>query len=335
MALWMIAFLFLFFGISSLRPLYEQCRNFFHQSSAILNLKRSIYHLHFLQEQLESGLVPSQKDWDELKYFPAPWGVLIFLSVMELRNQGAQVLPTLNRMRGTLEEQIELIQEAKAKSAQAMGQAVAGIILIPLFALVLYFLLPGIQESKREFLMTFILSQFLGGLSFVWMLSIIDQARFGNLKREKKFWLVSVNSSLERLMALIATGQPPDLAWKKMYEELAIQDPVLASEWKSQVWDPDFPSLFKTENECERLMIGLGNEVRRNIQTSLIEGRGCLERIEAIHRTFVIELRMKIERELNLLPNRCLKPLFVCILPAVFLLLLVSLGLCFQSQLNW
>ncbi len=333
MTLWTLTFIFLIFGFSELKPLFFQFKNFLLQSQAILKLKRAIHHLHFLQEQLESGLVPETHAWAELKTFPAPWGLLIYQSVMELRNQGAAVLPTLSRMRRTLEEQIELIQESKAKSAQALGQAVAGMIMIPLFAAVLYFLLPGMEENQKEFMMTFIFSLFLGSLSFVWMLSMIDQARFGNLKREKRFWLVSVNASLERLMALISTGLPPDLAWKKMYEELAIQDRALALEWKSQIWDGDLSTGFQTGNECEILVINLGNEVKRSIQTSLIEGRGCLERIESIHRTFIVELRMKIERELNLLPNRCLKPLFVCILPAVFILLLVSISLSFQSQL--
>ena len=333
MTLWTLTFIFLIFGFSELKPLFFQFKNFLLQSQAILKLKRAIHHLHFLQEQLESGLVPETHAWAELKTFPAPWGLLIYQSVMELRNQGAAVLPTLSRMRRTLEEQIELIQESKAKSAQALGQAVAGMIMIPLFAAVLYFLLPGMEENQKEFMMTFIFSLFLGSLSFVWMLSMIDQARFGNLKREKRFWLVSVNASLERLMALISTGLPPDLAWKKMYEELAIQDRALALEWKSQIWDGDLSTGFQTGNECEILVINLGIEVKRSIQTSLIEGRGCLERIESIHRTFIVELRMKIERELNLLPNRCLKPLFVCILPAVFILLLVSISLSFQSQL--
>jgi len=160
---------------------------------------------------------------------------------------------------------------------------------------------------------------------------MMDQARFGNMARSKRTWLVSVNASLERLMALISTGLPPDLAWKRMFEELAIQDPSLAIEWKAQIWDSEVEPKFEMQNDCERMIFSLGNEVRRSIQTSLVEGRGCLDRIESIHRSLLIELKMKISRELNLLPNRCLKPLFICVLPAVFLLLFVGIGLSFHA----
>ena len=114
-------------------------------------------------------------------------------------------------------------------------------------------------------------------------------------------------------------------------EELSIHDPVLVREWKVQVWDPDFRLATQTTNECERLILQLGIEVRRSIQTSLIEGRACLDRIESVHRSFLLDLKARISKELNLLPNRCLKPLFIFVLPSVMILMVGSFALCFSE----
>jgi hypothetical protein len=195
----------------------------------------------------------------------------------------------------------------------------------------LYFMLPGMEKFTREFSLMVMLSLFLGAISFIWMVSMVEQARFGNIGSENRKWIVSVNVALERLMALISTGLPADLAYQKTIEELAVQDPTLAREWKPQIWDTNFSVSNPTTNETERLILGLGTEVRRAIQTSLLEGRGSLDRIESIHRTFLIDLRMRIGRELGLLPNRCLKPLFILVFPSIMLLLMGAMALCFKG----
>jgi hypothetical protein len=330
--LWFATFLLFAWGVHELRPMALGLRNYFLQAKEVEALRRAVNHLKLLSEMLESGIVPEAHDWRHISSFPTPWNQLVLKSVTELRAQGAPVLPTLSRMQKTLEEQAELILEGKVKSSQAFGQGFLGMILVPAFAVVLYVLMPGLQNATSEFLMIVIFSFFLSTVSLIWMTSLVDQARFGNMKSENRRWIVSVNVALERMMALVSTGLPADLAYKKTIEELATQDATLAREWKPQIWDSGHvESSLRNSSEAERLILGLGHEVRKTIQTSLLEGRGCLDRLESIHRTFLLDLRMRIGRELSLLPNRCLKPLFICVFPAVMILLFGSMGLCFQS----
>ncbi len=331
MVLWIAAYLSLYFGLQELRPLWLKLKHFLGQNRAIIELRESVYHLKLLQELLESGMVPEAKEWKKVDTFPKPWGGVLTASLTELRSQGAPVLPSLIRMQKTLEEQIEFILESKVKSSQAFGQAAMGMILVPVFSLILYLLLPGIQDSKRAFFLLVLGSFLLSSVAFIWMMNLADRARFGNMPTENRKWLVSANASLERVLALISTGLPPDLAWRKAMEELAVHDPLLVGEWKAQVWDPDFRLASQTGNECERLILQLGIEVRRSIQTSLIEGRACLDRIESIHQSFLIDLKSRISKELNLLPNRCLKPLFIFVLPSVMILMMGSFAICFSG----
>jgi hypothetical protein len=337
-SLWITTYSCLFIGLWQLRPLLRQFGDYFSQQSLIRAYRKSANHLRLLKEMLETGMVPEAEEWQKIKNFPEPWGQALFLSFSELRAQGAAVVPTLTRALRTLDEQVELIQEGKVKSAQSMGQAYIGLILVPLFALVLWFAVPELQSTLRDFLLIVLFSFFLSSLAFIWLIQVVENARYGNIRKSNRAWLVSVNVCLERLNALICTGMPGDLAWRKMVEELSVSsvnsNRKLALTWKSNVWDPDFILKSEDHSECERLILQVGTEARRSIQTSLIEGRPCLERIESVHRNFLLDLKLAIGRELSLLPNRCLKPLFVFILPSVMVLLFGSLALCFQKYIS-
>jgi hypothetical protein len=334
MIFWILTYFCLFLGLRELKGFWIKFSVYLSQNQTLIELRRSIQHLKLLQEMLESGVVPAADQWDHILKFPEPWGIVIFESFRELRNQGAPILPSLNRIQKTLEEQTEIIQEAKVKSSQSFGQAWMGLILIPIFALTLYCLMPGVRESGVQFILLSLLSLFLASIAFIWMISMVDRARFGGLSSTKRAWLLTVNSTLERILALISTGLPPDLAWRNAMEELSLRDPALVQAWKAKVWDSDFSINPETMNECERLILSVGVEVRRSIQTSLIEGRSCMDRIESIHRAFLVDLKMNISRELNLLPNRCLKPLFVFVLPSVLLLMFGTFALCFQGLMT-
>lgn len=321
MLLWTFTFIVLILGIRDLNPLWLKLKLFLSQGAHILALRRAVEHLKLISQILESGLVPEDSDWQKIKTFPAPWGALIFQSVSELRDQGAPVLPTLHRMQTTLSNQIEQIQEAKVKSAQALGQATMAFLMIPSAALALFYLLPGIQNEVGAFFSLILFALFLNALSFIWMLSLAEKARFANLPSEKRKWMVSVDATIDRIIALISTGLPPDLAWKRALEELSFLDQKLAHAWGLLVWDTEFQKPNLSLNDAERLMISTGIEVKRSIQTSLVEGRPCLDRIESVQRSFQLDLKMHISKELNLLPNRCLTPLFTLVLPSFFVLL--------------
>jgi hypothetical protein len=331
MILFTLTYFCLFLGLREFKPVWGKLKHFFLENRTIVELRESIYHLKLLQEMLETGNVPEASEWKKIESFPKPWGSVLSESLSDLRDQGAPVLPTLTRIQKTLEDQVEFILDAKTKSSQAFGQAIMGLMLVPSFGLVLYWMMPGVQEAPRSFFLLVLFSLLLSASAFIWMLSMVEQARFGNLKAENRRWLVSVHSSLERILALISTGSPPDLAWKKTMEELFRTDETLVSAWKLQVWDPDFRTPSGIENESERLILGVGQEVRKSIQTSLLEGRPCVDRIESVHRAFQIDLRAIISRELNLLPNRCLKPLFIFVLPAVMILMMGSFAISLQE----
>lgn len=334
MILWSVTYCCLGLGLIELRPVWYKLKLFFIENRAVMALRESVYHLKLLEELLETGTVPEAKLWEKIESFPKPWGQVLSRSLAELREQGAPVLPTISRMQKTLEEQVQFILDAKTKSSQAFGQAFLGLIMVPVFGLALYALLPGIENSLRSFLLLMFFSLLLSFAAFVWMLSIVENARFGNLKSENRPWLVTVHATLERLLALISTGHPPDLAWKTAMSELEKNDQTLVHAWKSQIWDPDFRVSPLIENESERLILCLGQEVRKSIQTSLLEGRPCMDRIESIHRAFQVDLTAIVSRELNLLPNRCLKPLFIFVMPSLMILMMGSFALSFAEFLT-
>jgi hypothetical protein len=325
---------YLGFGMSArrfhplLKPLFEHLST----SRVIDELRLAAARLKRIQELLESGLVPDSMEWDQIKDFPEPWNRIVSDSLLELRNQGAPVLPTLTRVQRTLTEQVDFVLEAKTKSAQALSQALLSLLLVPGFGAFLFLMLPGLKQARTEFFVLLFFSTLISSGAFLWILALSDRARFGNVRSENRRWWVSVHAAIEKIFALISAGHPPDQAWRVTILELASSDPSLARAWGSQVWDRFEQSADSAEGECERLMVSLGVEVRRSIQTSLIEGRGCLDRMESIHRSFLSEVKLKVQHELNLLPNRCLMPLFVCVFPSVVLLLGGSLWLFFQEM---
>lgn len=334
MWLWMIVFLVFLLALRDLRRFSQEFGVLLGQGRGVLALKAANAHLKLLQECLESGVVPEVGLWEQIQQFPEPWGLSLSRSLTELRAQGAPVLPSLLRMQNTLEEQTEMIQEARVKSSQAVGQAFMGFILIPLFGGVLDQMLPGIAEHQGAFcFLLFFCMLFCSG-SLVWIFVLVDQARFGNLRSENRSWMVSVNSTIERVFALISCGMPPDLAWKKSIEELALLDSKLASVWKSEIWDADFSLPRGRYSDCEKRVLQVGIEMRKSIQVSLIEGRTCLDRLEAIQRGFFIDFKASLNRELALLPNRCLKPLFVFVLPSVLCLMFGSFAMVAEGFLS-
>jgi hypothetical protein len=321
MLLWTIAYFVAGLGLLRLWPVLRPLGSMFGQPRAILQLRESAVQVRVLEEMLASGLVPPKTEWGKIRTFPAPWNRILSDSLRDLREQGAPVLPTLSRVRKTLQEQVEFLLESRVRSAQALHQAALAVSLIPAFAGVLHFTLPGVREAGGAFVLLALFSFLLSSLAFISILTLAERARYGNLRPENREWWSLIHSTMERILALIASGSPPDLAWRKALEELYRCDPSLAHAWGTQVWEPFGELPLPAEGDCARLILGLGVEMRRSIQTSLIEGRGCLDRLESIHSACLTELRMTVKRELELLPNRCLKPLFLFVLPGVVLLL--------------
>ena len=320
-------------GLIEFAPFWVLMKERFEKRTESVGLRRAAIQIKLLEEMLASGVVPSESEWRKIDSFPAPWGQILNSSLRDLREQGAPVIPTLSRIRKTLQDEVEFLLESRMKTAQAISQALVSLALIPIFGCLMYLTLPGVREAGVHFYLLVLFSFFLSSLAFFWIFSLSDQARFGGVRVPHRPWWILIQSTQERILALISSGKPPDLAWRMALGELYRSDRTLAQLWGTQVWDRIEVTEFKTVSECERLMVGLGIEMRRSIQSSLIDGRGCLDRLESIHRTAILEMRVKVQQELSLLPNRCLKPLFVFVFPGVFLLLVGSLWFSFQESL--
>ncbi len=332
MIFWVMTYLLFFAGVRELAPVRHRFLALLGQDRGIEELRLAAAKLRLLQELLESGMVPSSEEWDRIRTFPTPWNQIIGQSLQDLRKEGAPVLPTLDRLHRTFLDQVDFMCEAKVKSAQSLSQAHLSLGLIPGFSLMIYLLLPGIPESKGTFFLLTGFSTLLASFAYLWILFLSEKARFGNVRSENRSWWISAHTTMERIFALISSGRPPDQAWRSALHELLVSGSNLAVLWGAQVWDPFVPRNFSGFSECERIMILLGVEVRRSIQTSLLEGRGCLDRLESVHKSSFEELKTRIRTELNLLPGRCLKPLFLFVFPAVLLLMGGSLWIFFKDS---
>ena len=81
---------------------------------------------------------------------PAPWGALSFQSLTELRTSGAALLPTLRRLRNLAEEHEAALLDAKARSAQALSQAMLCAVLVPIFGSLLYVFYPASMLTRTS-----------------------------------------------------------------------------------------------------------------------------------------------------------------------------------------
>lgn len=326
MILWTLVFVLLLASIPNFSPVNSRLKGHFFQGKTLDELKFAIAHLRHLKECLECGLVPEREEWGRTGTLMDPWGPLFSASISELRNQGAPILPSLERMILCLEEERESMMEAKTKSSQAFGQVLISVVLIPFFGFVLMILLPGVETNKAMFFSLVCFCLLLGFLAFFWMLRMMEDARFGKVSPSRRSWMISSKMFFEKMIADITVGHPPDVAWCRSMEFMHDQEPELLSGWGVQIWEK-FPERSRGRNPVEESVLNFGVEIRRSIQQSLVEGRGSLDRLDSIYRNFLYDLKMKISRELQVLPNHCLKPLFILVLPSVILLLFGSLAI--------
>lgn len=285
--------------------------------------------LQEIRETLEGGLVPARERWALLRELPAPWGRLASSSLEELRSSGASVLPTIARLIALCEAHQAALSDAKARSAQALAQAAAGAALVPLFGGVLHLLLPGVQEKPMTWWIACALAEFLALAGAAWMLAIAEDARWAGLASLRRPWVLGAQCAGERFLALIRSGQAADLAWARACELLAQDAPGLASAWGASLWAPG--RAIKPASPALDALSALGDSMRKALHVSLMEGRPCSERIEAALRALHSDLKALVERELQLVPVRALKPLFLCVAPALLGLLALGLYLSFAQ----
>jgi hypothetical protein len=351
MLLWSMCFLCAYFG---LRWLFEG------SSVRIAELGGGISHerlrvrgvmiaLQDIEERLGAGLVPESSRWAALGALPAPWGPLAHESVDELRQRGGALMPTLKRLRALAEHQDAALAEARAKTSQAMAQALVCGGLVPAFGSALYFLLPALEERLALWFCACALSLGLAAAGALWMLKLAEAARWGGLPKRSRPWALLCQCAGERFLALVRSGNPPDLAWVRACAMLETAAPALARVWGASLWG-DAAEKVALSDSAQRSgspraagrstrgegalapLFDAGVALRRAVQVSLMEGSPCAERVESALQALRRDLAAATERELQLLGTRALQPLFICVAPALFLLLACGLWASFAAS---
>lgn len=287
--------------------------------------------LREFKETLECGLIPGENRWLTIQNLPAPWGNLIWENLQELRKQGGALIPTLERLIALATYQQESIKNAKAKASQALAQAGVGLFLVPAFSMALYQLMPALESKKLAW---FLASGFAFVLTLAgthWILELVDRARWGGIALRHRNWILSALCSGERFLSWIRCGWTADLSWVKTCEYMSRTEPELALYWGASIWKSAPLISERTQDPSASLLIEAGGQIKKAVQQSLMEGRPCVDRVEAVLFALKQDLKSQVERELTLLGSRALKPLFICIAPALLGLLAFALFLNWQE----
>lgn len=292
-------------------------------------LQRGVSLVRRLEDSLQAGTLPAAAEWRELERLPGQWGLTLAACVRESRAAGLPVLPTLARFRQFLADQDATLALARARSAQAIGQTLSCAVLVPVFAFALAVLLPGIAEARAEWLAACLIALAGTALGAAWIFRCVERARWMLLAPAEREWIMGAACAGERLLALIRAGHPPDIAWASTLEAMAGHAPALVQAWGAQVWDPAAPAAGSPGARAQ--LLGLGPTLRQAIQVSLMEGKPCVERIEAVLRSLRAGLAACLEHELGRLPTQALKPLFVCVAPSMLGLLATGVYLCWRQ----
>ena len=326
MLLWALIFSLSFTGLRLILGGPSGIQSVFRFGSADQGLARAIGIFHELQETLQAGVVPTTERWQELRALPRPWGSLASESIEGLRANGSAVLPTLVRLRGLAEEHRDSLKSARAKSAQASAQAMVCLALVPLFGFTLYWILPGVESRTYSWLVACAVAALLSTIGAFWLFRMAEEARWGGLRASERAWILGAQCAGERFLALVRAGVTADLAWSQACELLTLEAPELAALWGHNVWHE--PKLQATNGSGARIALAAaGSSLRKALQVSLMEGRPCTERVEAALTGLRADLKSQVERELTLLGARALRPLFLCVAPALFGLLIFGMWL--------
>jgi hypothetical protein len=285
-----------------------------------------------LQLQLETGILPPEQTWKRLREYRAPWGPLCADSLTEIRRSGGALIPTLKRLLALVRSHLELLRNARAKSAQALAQAGTGFVLIPSVGLLLYHLLPGMEGRALSWAVAMVAALFGVSLGGFWVLALAENARWGGLSRDRRAWPLECMIAGERMISLLKTGNPPDIAWSRACEDSILREPRLREVFSSSVWSPD--ARGEASASPVSLFYDWAQSIRAGVKASVIEGRPCQDRVEHLLASFRSSWRDQVERELGLVATRALKPLFICVAPSVLFLFAVAFFWAWESAME-
>jgi hypothetical protein len=243
----------------------------------------------------------------------------IFLQILlQMRQRGAPILPTLEQQIQQMEYEQESKRLSDQKSAPARSQAILLSLMIFVFGVSLFFMVPEIQSELGIWVFVVLVAQVLSLLGTFWILRLADEATRAGLTytewSENQGFLVWMNT----LEALIASGVSPDRAWLEALDLVESE-----TQGRLRLFLPSSPWFRSSEQSASphrlhSIIVGLS----QSIQVALMEGRPCLERIQSQAKDFRAQLRFLVLQELELLQTRTLKPLFLTLFPAMMILML-------------
>lgn len=280
-----------------------------------------------LQECLEAGVVPDRNEWSQFETLGAPWGNVAGRAVQDLRARGASVLPTLRRLRALADEMLEFNAESRTKSGGALAQAVTLACLVPALALALWALVEEIQSIGLAWWVAVTFACVGAGAGAAWIVRLAERAQWLGLKRQDRDLVLASQVLAERLLALIRCGHAPDVAWTETLAGADVFADRLGALWGHGFWNDKIARTENVTGQGLRQIADLGLALRRAIQVAVMDGHPATERIESLLAGFRRDFRGAVGRELAALPNRALKPLFVCVMPSVAVLLVAGFGL--------
>mgnify|MGYP007063368072 CR=1 FL=1 len=331
MELWFLAIILFFYGTINLIRLFFNCLERLSGRKNKLELQNIVDSLQDIKEIIESGLVPPDEKWMRLGSFQEPWGGLIQTTLSELRSQGAPVLPTVDRIKKLAQENIYFILNSQSKTAQALVQSLCCLFMTMLVGGGLYILMPGLEFYLTYWTIACFFSLFISSLGVFWLVSMSETASWGGVHLEYRSWILFSQCSGERLIAYIRSGMTPELAWCKSYSILLKENKRFAQVWGQSVWSEKEHHISKQKNKIDTTIVFVIKEMvkafKKSIHLSLMDGSPCIEKIESALEVVAKEIKIQTEKEVSLLSSRALKPLFICVAPALMGLLIFGIYL--------
>lgn len=268
------------------------------------------------EDQLGGGQLPDFYALQELESVD-PKQVQTILSLLEsLRSSGSPLIPVLRRLKILAKDQWETLQFSNSKVAPARGQAWVGagmvMLLIPAFEV----LIPELRTEVMAWRLGGAVFLLLGLIGAAWTLAIAERTRWGGLRGKWQALSLSLPLEMEKLLSQIQTGQAPERAWNEFERGLLLDYPELVELWHKGT--PSFESFKSLEHQkIPEIFLKMGSQVKSAIELSIFEGRPCLERIQSVNDGLLTEVRARIQKEVELIPTRTLKPLFLCLAPSL------------------
>lgn len=338
MVLWFCTFWSLLYFMGPFRrvalgPVFKIFRNGGARSSKE-DLRRVAEVLQELEDGLVGGSVPSAEFWLRVQGMAEPWGSLAHESFKELRSCGGALLPTLRRLRALSEDQSVILDQISSRMAQAYLQACVCFTLVPVLGLALFRILPGVSAHWESWVLGCFLAIGISGVGMVWLMRQGGAACWGGIRATRRSWVLAVHCAGERFLALVRVGNPPDLAWSKACDFLGRKEAELAGFWGYSIWEVDAEVQRRGFRDSEKNLVETGHSIKRAVQVSLMEGRPCVDRVENLLNAARRDFKAVLDRQVAELGTHSLKPLFICIAPALLGLLAFGLWLAFTYEMG-